>query len=122
MSMGLSLGLGLGIGSNHSTPPASVPDLICGAIHSRHEISATHKGNAFVLSPHIVYWKAGQPDVFWLDAVVVSENGNPASKPKLDGFKLTDLAGLSVLEAVFEPHVGFKSDSPQYTGKTRCVL
>lgn len=120
--MGLSLGLGIGLSSNHSASPASAPDMICGAVHSGHEISAAHKGKALVLSPHVVYWKAGQPDVFWLDAVVVSEDGTPPNKAKLGSFKLSDLTGIVVLATTFEPFADFQPGNPKYAGKTRCIV
>ena len=120
--MRMGLGLGLGFTTNRTSAPTSVPDIICGAVHNRKEIGATVKSKALVLSPHVVYWKAGQPDVFWLDAVIVSEDGTPASKAKLGSFKLTDLSGVTALETTFEPFAGFKPDNPQYAGKTRCVL
>ena len=118
--MGLTLGLSLG--NNQTTPPPSVPDTICGAIHSRHEISANRGTTALILAPHAVYWKIGQPDALWLDAVIVSENGTPPRKAKLDGFKLTDLADVTALEATFEPFAGFKPGSSKYAGKSRCTI
>ena len=120
--MGLSLGLGIGLSSNRSPNPASVPDIICGAIHSHHQINATDKGKALVLSPHVVYWNAGQPDVLRLDAVVVSEDGVAPNKPKLKSFQLADLQAVSALATPFEPFADFLPDNPKYAGKTRCIV
>ena len=121
MSLGLSLGLSLG--SNSGPRPQPNPtDKVCGAIHSFHQISAKRGNKDFVLSPHVIYWKASRPDEFWLDAVVVSEGGNEPNKPKLKSFELADLELITVLEASFEPFVGFHADDPEYAGKTRCII
>lgn len=121
---GLSLGIGLGLGFSTTQPPSQPTSeaFICSAIDNRRCISADRGNKAFVLAPHVIYWKSSRPDEFWLDAVVVSENGNAPNKPKLKSFEIADLEDIALSDAPFEPLTDFRPDDTDYAGKTRCVI
>lgn len=118
---GLSLSLGLGIGQSGARPAPSSGDLLCQAIAGKVCVTATLKGKAVKLAPHVVYLK-GPSDEHQLDAVTVESNGKPVNKPKLSMFKVSDLIGLALTPSAFIPNAGFDPNDAKYAGKVICIV
>jgi hypothetical protein len=116
--VGLGIGLGLGLSSSHGA--AVTPSPLCAAMARKVCVTATEKGHAFLLAPHIVY--TGNKDQHFLDAVVVERDGKAPNKPKLETFKVADLTEIAVTDQAFTPEAGFKPGRPKYEGKTICVV
>lgn len=115
-----SLALGLGLGMSGSRRPAQPYDVLCQAIANKVCVTAADKKGALVLAPHVVY--RGNNEQYFLDAVVVAQDGKAPNKPKLDTFKVADLSAIDLTNDTFAPEAGFNPDDAKYRDKTVCVV
>ena len=117
--MAFGLGLGLGLGSRTSVSPGVLSNPLCDAIAKKHSVSFTHNRANLVAAPHAVY-KRGDKSLF-LDAVVVSRNGNPVADGPMRTFDTTKLTAIAGTTTSFMRQARFDPTARKYRNKI-CIV
>lgn len=115
--MSMSLGLGLGLTGRSGGAPSNP---VCEAIAAKICISFKDGNHTYLVAPHVSY--KGHGDAPYLDAVVIERDGKAPNKPKLEAFKISELADILKTGTAFTVEAGFDASDAKYLGKTICVV
>lgn len=93
-------------------PGNDVLDVLKQAIAHQLCVRATYNRVAFILAPHILYARHGEPH---LDAVAIERDGAKPQEMKLGMFKLSGLRGVAATSEPALPFPGFDPGDPRYS-------
>lgn len=85
------------------------------AIATKHCLTASYNGTAFVLAPHILYTRI---DLVYLDAVPITKNGALPREVKMATFKVDGMSDIQLADEVFDISPLYEPWLDKYRDKT----